>query len=73
MACLYFTDQPAHNFADAKKADTKRYARWFHAMLEQGVYVAPSQFEAGFISTAHDASIIERTLEAARKTLQEGI
>lgn len=73
MACLYFTDQPVHNFADAKKADTKRYARWFHAMLEQGVYVAPSQFEAGFISTAHDASIIERTLEAARKTLQEGI
>lgn len=73
MACLYFTDQPIHNFADAKKADTKRYARWFHAMLERGVYVAPSQFEAGFISTAHDASIIERTLEAARKTLQAGI
>ncbi len=73
MACLFFSEQPVHNFTDAKKSDTKRYAKWFHAMLERGIYFAPSQFEASFISTAHDTTIIDRTLEAARETMEAGI
>ena len=73
MACLFFTEQPVRNFADAKTANTARYAKWFHAMLERGVYFAPSQFEAAFISTAHENAHIARTLEAARETMQLGI
>jgi glutamate-1-semialdehyde 2,1-aminomutase len=53
MFCLYFTPGPVHNLDDAKKSDTARFAKFFHACLQEGVYVAPSQFEAGFISLAH--------------------
>ena len=66
MAALFFTDIPVRNFKDAKSSDTKRYAAWFHAMLDNGVYLAPSQFEAGFISCAHDDDVIAHTLDAAR-------
>jgi glutamate-1-semialdehyde 2,1-aminomutase len=70
MFCSYFTDQPVHNVADAMKSDRARFARFFHAMMEQGIYFAPSQFEAGFISTAHSADDIERTVAAAAKVLR---
>jgi glutamate-1-semialdehyde 2,1-aminomutase len=50
-------------------SDRARFARFFHGMLDQGVYFAPSQFEAGFISTAHGASEIEQTIRAAHKVL----
>ncbi|HEX72550.1 MAG TPA: glutamate-1-semialdehyde-2,1-aminomutase [Candidatus Hydrogenedentes bacterium] len=70
MACLFFTDAPVRNFADAKRSDTQRYARWFHAMLDNGVYLAPSQFEAAFISCAHTGAVIDRTLEAARAAVR---
>ena len=73
MACLFFTEEPVYSFADARKADTARYAKWFRGMLERGVYFAPSQFEAAFISAAHDEAIITRTLEAARETLKQDL
>jgi glutamate-1-semialdehyde 2,1-aminomutase len=66
MFCLFFTDQPVTDYASAKTASTERYAHFFQAMLEQGIYLAPSQFEAGFLSLAHQAQEIEQTIEAAR-------
>ena len=66
MFCLYFTGQPVHNLADAMTSNRERFAKYFHGMLGQGIYIAPSQFEAGFISTAHSAEDIEKTLKAAR-------
>jgi glutamate-1-semialdehyde 2,1-aminomutase len=64
MFCAYFTDQPVHNLADAMHSDRARFARFFHGLLERGVYIAPSQFEAGFLSTAHTTEDIERTVRA---------
>jgi glutamate-1-semialdehyde 2,1-aminomutase len=67
MFCGYFTDQPVHNLADALHSDRARFAKYFHAMLEEGIYLAPSQFEAGFISLAHTPADIEKTVQAARE------
>ena len=53
-----------------RQADTARYARWFWAMIARGVYFAPSQFEAGFLSTAHDDAVIQTTLDAAYEALR---
>jgi glutamate-1-semialdehyde 2,1-aminomutase len=69
MFCGYFTEKPVHNLADAMHADRARFAKFFDGMLQEGVYLAPSQFEAGFISTAHGPIEIEKTLTAARKVL----
>jgi len=69
MFCAYFSSEPVHNVADAMKSDRERFKRYFHGMLEQGVYFAPSQFEAGFLSTAHTEADIEHTLQAARTVL----
>jgi len=65
MFCAYFTEHPVHNLADALHADRARFARFFHGMLDAGIYLAPSQFEAGFLSTAHSPSDIEQTVESA--------
>ncbi len=62
----FFTPDPVTDYATAKKSDTARFGRFFHAMLDAGVYLAPSQFEAAFVSLAHDAHAIELTLDAAR-------
>ena len=70
MFCGYFTDKPVHNLADAMHSDRERFKKFFHGMLEQGVYLAPSQFEAGFISAAHRAEDIEKTIEAAARILK---
>jgi glutamate-1-semialdehyde 2,1-aminomutase len=67
MFCAYFTDRPVHNLADAMESNRERFAKFFHGMLQEGIYLAPSQFEAGFISTAHGPLEIEKTLTAARK------
>ena len=69
MFCGYFTEKPVHNLADAMRSDRARFAKFFHGMLQEGVYLAPSQFEAGFISTAHGPEEIEHTVSAARKVL----
>jgi glutamate-1-semialdehyde 2,1-aminomutase len=65
MFSVFFTDRPVRNFDDAKAADHDRYARFFHHMLDRGVYLPPSGYELWSISTAHDAATTERTLEAA--------
>lgn len=70
MFCLYFTREPVWNLADAMKSDRSRFTKYFHGMLAEGIYLAPSQFEAGFISTAHKPAEIRRTVEAARKVLR---
>lgn len=65
MFGMFFTAGPVTNWSTAKQADTQKYAAFFRAMLENGVYLAPSQFEAGFLSTAHGAGEIEATIIAA--------
>ena len=69
MFCLYFTDGEVHNLADAQRSDRKAFARYFHSCLDAGVYFAPSQFEAGFISLAHNSTDIARTAEVAARAL----
>lgn len=71
MGCLFFTDQRVMDYDVARRADTDRYARYFHAMLRRGIYLAPSQFEAFFLSAKHGDSEIERTLAAQREALEE--
>jgi glutamate-1-semialdehyde 2,1-aminomutase len=71
MFCGYFTDHPVANLADAMRSDRERFKKYFHGMLNEGVYLAPSQFEAGFISTAHTAEDIEKTVRAAAKVLRQ--
>jgi glutamate-1-semialdehyde 2,1-aminomutase len=66
MFGFFFTAGPVHNFSDAKTSDVQKFARFHRGMLEQGVYLAPSQFEAGFTSLAHTEEDIEQTLAAAR-------
>ncbi len=66
---FFFHPGPVRNYADAQKADTAAFRSFFHAMLEQGIYLAPSAFEAGFLTTAHGDAEIEKTLDAARRAL----
>jgi glutamate-1-semialdehyde 2,1-aminomutase len=65
MFTLFFTDREVTDFESAKTSDTQRFNRFFHAMLDQGIYMPPSQFEAAFISAAHTEADIDRTIEAA--------
>src|ERR1700730_4665450 len=70
MWTSFFTDEPVTNWNSANKSDRQLYGRFFHAMLDEGVYLAPSQFEAGFVSIAHTEKIIDQTIESARKAFQ---
>ena len=70
MSCCYFTNAPVHNMAEAMQSDRDRFGKYFHGMLEEGVYIAPSQFEAGFVSDAHDEAAIEKTVAAATKVMK---
>ncbi|MHB8520137.1 MAG: glutamate-1-semialdehyde 2,1-aminomutase [Limisphaerales bacterium] len=70
MFCGYFIDRPVHTVADALHSDRARFAKYFHGMLAEGIYLAPSQFEAGFISTAHTAEDIDATVKAAAQVLR---
>ena len=69
---FFFSGEPVTDYASAKKADTTLYARFFHEMLARGVYLAPSQFEAAFVSTQHGEAEIDFTLKAARDALASG-
>lgn len=71
LFCGYFTDSDVHNLQDAMRSDRERFAKYFHGMLAEGIYLAPSQFEAGFISTAHTQEDIERTISAAARVLKQ--
>jgi glutamate-1-semialdehyde 2,1-aminomutase len=70
MFCTYFTEGPVTDYASAKTSDTAAFGRFFQAMLESGVYLAPSQFEAGFTSTEHTPAVIEATVEAAQRAFR---
>jgi glutamate-1-semialdehyde 2,1-aminomutase len=70
LATIFFTPGPVRNYADAKRSDIKRYARFFREMLARGIFLAPSQFEAAFLSAAHTPADIDRTLSAAREAFQ---
>jgi glutamate-1-semialdehyde 2,1-aminomutase len=69
MVGFFFTEGPVTNLTSAKRSDTGLYGRFFHAMLDRGVYLAPSQFEAGFLSTAHRPLDVDATLAAADEAL----
>jgi glutamate-1-semialdehyde 2,1-aminomutase len=69
MLGMFFTDGPVRNFADAKKSDLKRFAAFYRGMQAEGIYLAPSQFEASFVSGAHDDEAIEQTVKAAETVL----
>jgi glutamate-1-semialdehyde 2,1-aminomutase len=71
MLTGFFAALPVTDFATATASDTKRYARYFHAMLDRGVYLAPSQYEAAFVSTAHDEALVDRTIAAAKEAVRE--
>jgi glutamate-1-semialdehyde 2,1-aminomutase len=69
MFCAFFTSGPVTDEAGAKRSDTQAFATFFHAMLESGVYLAPSQFEAGFVSLAHSEADVDETVAAAQRAL----
>lgn len=71
MFCGYFIAKPVHNLADAMCSDREKFKKFFHGMLAEGIYSAPSQFEAGFISAAHTAADIDKTISAAKKVFQK--
>jgi glutamate-1-semialdehyde 2,1-aminomutase len=71
MFGLFFCAGPVHNFEDAKHSDVAKFGRFHRGMLEQGIYLAPSQFEAGFTSLAHTEADIDRTLAAARVVMSQ--
>jgi glutamate-1-semialdehyde 2,1-aminomutase len=70
MFGLFFTDQPVESYAQATACDVAAFRRFFHAMLERGVYLAPSAYEAGFLSSAHTDEVINATLDAARESFR---
>lgn len=69
LVTLFFAAEPVGNYADAKKSDTQRFATFFRAMLERGILLPPSQFEALFISSAHSDADLQRALDAAKESL----
>jgi len=69
MSCLFFAEQPVHNLTGAMKADRERFKKYFHGMLAEGVYLAPSAFEAAFLSAAHTEADIDSTIAAAEKVM----
>lgn len=70
MFTLFFTEQPVTDFTSAKTSDTTKFVSFFNQMLEAGVYLPPSQFEACFVSAAHDQDVLDATIEKARRALE---
>ncbi|MBI4389278.1 MAG: glutamate-1-semialdehyde 2,1-aminomutase [Nitrospinae bacterium] len=73
MFSMFFTDKEIVDYDSVKTSDTERFKRYFNAMLEEGIYLAPSQFEAGFVSTAHTDEDIEKTVSAAKRALKKAM
>jgi glutamate-1-semialdehyde 2,1-aminomutase len=69
LLTLFFCEQPVRNYDDAKKSDTARFGKFFQEMLERGIFPPPSQYEALFVSAAHNDADIDRTIVAARESL----
>ncbi|WP_290663380.1 aminotransferase class III-fold pyridoxal phosphate-dependent enzyme, partial [Ignavibacterium sp.] len=70
MMCMFFTEEPVNDFKSAVKSDTTLYGKYFHEMLKRGIYLAPAQFEALFVSTAHTKEDLDKTIEAHREALK---
>jgi glutamate-1-semialdehyde 2,1-aminomutase len=70
MFTFFFTEGPVTDYESAKRSDTARFGRFFRAMLDGGIYLAPSQFEAAFLSAAHSEEDIRRTVAAAREAFR---
>ncbi len=70
MLGLFFTDQPVSNFSKAQTSDVALFARYYNGMLDHGIYLAPSQYEAAFVSGAHSEADIELTIQGARKVFE---
>jgi glutamate-1-semialdehyde 2,1-aminomutase len=70
LSTVFFAGTPVRNYAEAKRSDTKRYARFFRELLDRGIFLAPSQFEAAFVSAAHTSEDIDRTVAAAVESLK---
>ena len=70
LSTVFFAPQPVNDYSDAKRSDTKLYARFFREMLQRGIFLAPSQFEAAFVSGAHTSADIDRTIRAAGESLK---
>ena len=68
--CAFFTRNEVHDWNSAATCDTKAFAKYFLAMLEQGIYLAPSQFETAFVSIAHTDADLDRTIAAAAKAFK---
>ena len=71
MLTVFFTPRPPRNMEEAEGADTERFARFFRAMLARGILIPPSQFEAWFVSTAHESGDIARAVGAAAEAFRE--
>ena len=71
MFCLYFAPGPVRSFSDALKCDTEAFSNYFHAMLDKGFFLPPSQFEANFISTSHSRENLEKTIVAIEQSLRD--
>ena len=69
MMTMFFQAGPVHDYSDAKKSDTEKYGKFFQMMLGEGIYLAPSQFEAAFLGAAHGEDEIDKTIQAADKVL----
>ncbi len=70
MLTVFFSDQPVTDFASATSSDTEKFARWFHEMLNHGIYLPCSQYEALFVSAAHTDELIDQTIFAARASFK---
>ena len=70
MFATFFTDTYPHDWSDVKTCDTEKFGRFFQSMLAEGIYLAPSQFEAGFMSTVHSADVIQDTIAAAQSAFR---
>jgi glutamate-1-semialdehyde 2,1-aminomutase len=71
MFCTFFAEGPVEDYSDAQRSDTAAFGRFFQGMLEAGIYLAPSQFEAGFTSIAHTQAVIDATIEAAQHAMRQ--
>jgi glutamate-1-semialdehyde 2,1-aminomutase len=69
MMCMFFTEEPINDFAGVVKSDTALYGKYYHEMLQRGIYLAPAQFEALFVSTAHSTEDLDKTIVAHRESL----
>ena len=70
MMCMFFTEEPVHDYASALKSDTALYGKFYHEMLNRGVYLAPAQFEALFVSTVHTTEDLDKTIKAHYESLK---